>query len=62
MLRGPYTKEHEPILSVLSTLPENLQDVILRDHSEQCRVQYLENNGLAMGQSDWLNLVIGPLK
>jgi len=34
---------------------------IMRDHSGQCPFQYLENIGPAMGQSDWLILVIGPL-
>jgi hypothetical protein len=35
--------------------------VAARDHSGQCPVQYLENIGPAMEQSDWSILVIGPL-
>ena len=35
--------------------------VIVRDHSGQSPVQYLENLGPAMKQSDWLICVIDPL-
>lgn len=35
--------------------------VILWDHSGQCPVQYLENIGPSMEQSDWFALVIGSL-
>ena len=35
--------------------------IFVRDHSGQCPVLYLENIELAMEQSDWLILVIGPL-
>ena len=43
-------------------LPKNLQvRVILQDHLGQWLVQYLENTGLTMAQSDWFILVIDPL-
>ena len=34
---------------------------VVRDHSGQCPVQYLENIGPAIEHFDWLILVIGPL-
>ena len=40
---------------------QNYGKIFARDHSRQCPVQYLENIGPAMEQSDWLILVIGPL-
>ena len=39
-----------------------LEKIFVRDHSEQCPVQYLENIGPTTEQSNWLILVIGALK
>lgn len=39
----------------------NKYKTIMQDHAGYCMVQYLENIGPAIEQSEWLILVIGPL-
>jgi len=53
-------KEKETNLNLCCGKP-NKYKTTMQDHAGYCTVQYLENIGPAIEQSEWLVLVIGPL-